>query len=594
MPPLAIDGPALTIRKFKKDKLTLEQLVKFGAISPEGAEILQIIGRVRCNVLISGGTGSGKTTLLNCLTQFIEHDERVITCEDAAELQLQQPHVVRLETRPPNIEGEGQVTMRELVRNCLRMRPERIIVGEVRGPEAFDLLQAMNTGHDGSMGTLHANNPREALSRCESMITMGGFSLPSRTIREMICASIDVIVQAARLRDGSRRITHITEVMGMEGDTIITQDVFLYDMIGEDANGKIIGTASLDRHRTSALLGTRAILRRREAARGRARRRRSRRATSEERADEHPNARTGLSRLHRHRRPGLGLHLSDAVGREEGRVAPRLDRAARTRAARQADKNQRSRREQVEGSLKELEARRQKEKSVPLAHAPRAGRAELDDRRNSGSYPAFSRSRSFVAAFWIGGGLLGGVGMAFAAGFGLPRWMLGYLKKRREKAFLKALPDAVDVIVRGIKAGLPLFESIKVVAADAPEPLKSEFLAIIETQTIGMPLGEACARLFERMPVPEANFFGIVIAIQQKSGGNLSEALGNLSKVLRDRKKMAEKIQAMSMEAKASAGIIGSLPPIVMLLVWISTPDYISLLWTHPTGQFMLVAASAG
>lgn len=248
VPPLAIDGPALTIRKFKKDKLTLDQLVKFGAISPEGSEILQIIGRVRCNVLISGGTGSGKTTLLNCLTQFIEHDERVITCEDAAELQLQQPHVVRLETRPPNIEGEGQVTMRELVRNCLRMRPERIIVGEVRGPEAFDLLQAMNTGHDGSMGTLHANNPREALSRCESMITMGGFSLPSRTIREMICASIDVIIQAARLRDGSRRITHITEVMGMEGDTIITQDLFLYDMVGEDANGHIIG-----RHRSTGI-----------------------------------------------------------------------------------------------------------------------------------------------------------------------------------------------------------------------------------------------------------------------------------------------------------------------------------------------------
>jgi tight adherence protein B len=196
---------------------------------------------------------------------------------------------------------------------------------------------------------------------------------------------------------------------------------------------------------------------------------------------------------------------------------------------------------------------------------------------------------SFAIAMLAGGGLLAAVGLAFAAGFGLPRWGLSYLKTRREKAFLKALPDAVDVIVRGIKAGLPLFESIKVVAADAPEPLKGEFLAIIETQAIGMPLGDACARLFERMPVPEANFFGIVIAIQQKSGGNLSEALGNLSKVLRDRKKMAEKIQAMSMEAKASAGIIGSLPPIVMLLVYLSTPEYISLLWTHPTGQLMLV-----
>ncbi|CDP50625.1 CpaF family protein [Paradevosia shaoguanensis] len=247
-PPLSIDGAALTIRKFKKDKLTLQQLVKYASISPEGAEVLRILGRVRANVLISGGTGSGKTTLLNCLTAFIERDERVITCEDSAELQLQQPHVVRLETRPPNLEGEGEITMRDLVKNCLRMRPERIIVGEVRGPEAFDLLQAMNTGHDGSMGTLHANSPREALSRLESMITMGGYSLPSRTIREMITSSIDVIVQAARLRDGSRRITHISEVLGMEGDVIVTQDIFVYDILGEDSNGQLIG-----RHRSTGI-----------------------------------------------------------------------------------------------------------------------------------------------------------------------------------------------------------------------------------------------------------------------------------------------------------------------------------------------------
>ena len=247
-PPLAIDGPALTIRKFKKDKLTLDQLTRFGSISPEGAKILQIIGRVRCNVVVSGGTGSGKTTLLNCLTRYIDDDERIITCEDAAELQLQQPHVVRLETRPPNLEGQGQVTMRDLIKNCLRMRPERIIVGEVRGPEAFDLLQAMNTGHDGSMGTLHANSPRECLARIESMIAMGGFSLPSKTLREMIAGSIDVVVQAARLRDGSRRITHITEVMGMEGDVITTQDLFVYDVVGEDPNGKLIG-----RHRSTGV-----------------------------------------------------------------------------------------------------------------------------------------------------------------------------------------------------------------------------------------------------------------------------------------------------------------------------------------------------
>ena len=240
-PPLAIDGPALTIRKFKKDKLTLDQLVKFGSISPEGAEILQIIGRVRCNTVISGGTGSGKTTLLNCLTRYIDQDERIITCEDSAELQLQQPHVVRLETRPPNLEGEGQITMTDLVKNCLRMRPERIIVGEVRGAEVFDLLQAMNTGHDGSMGTIHANTPRECLNRIESMIAMGGFSLPAKTVREIIVGSVDVIVQASRLRDGSRRITHITEVLGLEGDVITTQDLFVYKLDGEDAKGNLIG-----------------------------------------------------------------------------------------------------------------------------------------------------------------------------------------------------------------------------------------------------------------------------------------------------------------------------------------------------------------
>jgi len=240
-PPLSIDGPALTIRKFKKDKLRLADLVNFQSISPAGAKVLQIIGACQCNIVISGGTGSGKTTLLNALTGFIHPDERIITCEDAAELQLQQPHVVRLETRPPNLEGKGKITMADLVKNCLRMRPERIIVGEVRGPEAFDLLQAMNTGHDGSMGTLHANSPREALSRLESMITMGGFSLPAKTIREMIVGSVDVIVQAARLRDGSRRITKITEVIGMEGDVIVTQDLIVYEMDGEDADGNIIG-----------------------------------------------------------------------------------------------------------------------------------------------------------------------------------------------------------------------------------------------------------------------------------------------------------------------------------------------------------------
>lgn len=240
IPPLAVDGAAMTIRKFKKDKLTLEKLLEYGSMTPSCAKLIMAIGRCRVNVLVSGGTGSGKTTMLNCLTRYIEAGERVITCEDACELQLQQPHVVRLETRPPNLEGVGEITMRDLVRNCLRMRPERIIVGEVRGPEAFDLLQAMNTGHDGSMGTVHANNPREAISRMENMIAMGGLNLPQKAVREQIASAVNVIIQVQRLRDGSRKTTHVTEVTGMEGDVVTMQDLFSLEILGEDDNGKLI------------------------------------------------------------------------------------------------------------------------------------------------------------------------------------------------------------------------------------------------------------------------------------------------------------------------------------------------------------------
>ena len=266
-PPLSIDGAALTIRKFRKDKLTLDQLVRFGSISPAGAEILKIIGRVRCQRADLRRHGLGQDDAAQLPHAVHRPGERIVTCEDAAELQLQQPHVVRLETRPANLEGAGQITMRDLVRNCLRMRPERIIVGEVRGPEAFDLLQAMNTGHDGSMGTLHANSPREALSRIESMISMGGYTLPVKTVREMIASSIDVIIQAARLRDGSRRITHITEVVGMEGDVIITQDLYRLRHHRRGRAGQAQGPPPLDRHRPPALLGARPRIQRGAAPR---------------------------------------------------------------------------------------------------------------------------------------------------------------------------------------------------------------------------------------------------------------------------------------------------------------------------------------
>jgi pilus assembly protein CpaF len=242
IPPLAIDGPSVSIRKFSKKLITLDTMAAQANISPEMATLLKIAARCRLNILISGGTGSGKTTLLNALSRMIDSAERTVTIEDAAELQLQQPHVVRLETRPPNLEGSGEITMRDLLRNALRMRPDRIILGEIRGAEALDVLQAMNTGHDGSMSTIHANRPREALTRLENMVGMTGINLPSRAVRTQIAAAVHLICQVNRMRDGVRRVTHIMEVVGMEGDTITTQELFTYQFEGESSDGKLQGS----------------------------------------------------------------------------------------------------------------------------------------------------------------------------------------------------------------------------------------------------------------------------------------------------------------------------------------------------------------
>ena len=241
IPPLSIDGPVVSIRRFGADPLRMSALIENNALTKDIADMLQMCVNARLNCLISGGTGAGKTTLLNALSAFIPEDERIVTIEDSAELQLQQPHVVRLETRPPNIEGKGEVTQRELVKNSLRMRPDRIVIGEVRGGEAIDMLQAMNTGHDGSLTTIHANTPRDALARLETMIQMTGMRLSDRAMRQQVASALDLVVQVARLSDGSRRITSISEITGMEGETITMQEIFMYERTGVDKEGKVIG-----------------------------------------------------------------------------------------------------------------------------------------------------------------------------------------------------------------------------------------------------------------------------------------------------------------------------------------------------------------
>lgn len=241
IPPLSLIGPTITIRKFFRDPLTIDDLVRLGTLTPQMAQFLEACVKSRLNVVVSGGTGSGKTTTLNVLSSFIPNDERIVTIEDAAELQLRQEHVIILESRPPNIEDRGAITIRDLVRNSLRMRPDRIVIGEVRSGEALDMLQAMNTGHDGSLTTGHANSPRDMLSRLETMVLMAGMDLPVRAIREQISSAVDLIIQQNRLRDGSRRVTHITEVQGMEGDVITMQDIYTFRQLGVDSDGKIKG-----------------------------------------------------------------------------------------------------------------------------------------------------------------------------------------------------------------------------------------------------------------------------------------------------------------------------------------------------------------
>ncbi|HEV2860802.1 MAG TPA: CpaF family protein [Pyrinomonadaceae bacterium] len=241
IPPLSLDGPVLSIRRFGKEPLRMAKLIEIGAVTKDIAEMFEMCVRARLNVIISGGTGAGKTTMLNALSAYIPEDERIVTIEDSAELQLQQPHVVRLETRPANIEGRGEVTQRDLVKNALRMRPDRIVIGEVRGGESIDMLQAMNTGHDGSLTTIHANTPRDAIARLETMIQMTGMRLSDRAMRQQIASAIDLVIQAARLSDGTRRITAISEITGMEGETITMQEIFQFERKGVDKDGKVIG-----------------------------------------------------------------------------------------------------------------------------------------------------------------------------------------------------------------------------------------------------------------------------------------------------------------------------------------------------------------
>ena len=558
-------------------------MARQGNISPDMATVLKVAGRCRLNILISGGTGSGKTTLLNAMSRMIDHGERTVTIEDAAELQLQQPHVVRLETRPANIEGEGEITMRHLVKNALRMRPDRIILGEIRGEEAIDMLQAMNTGHDGSMGTIHSNTPRDALTRLENMVAMSGFKLPAEAVREQI----------------------------QSGDPPHHPDQPPARRQAADHPGdRDHRDGGRGRHHPGPL---------QVHLRGREERRQRRRPV---RVQQPAPALHAARRVLRPRHPadggdgmsfdlivafaifiaavavviGLGLFVITVVLRMQHMHRKRLARVGRRRMSGRLDLDDARLmlvRQKTESNLvvKLTEALA---KFIPLLDTARLRanfrRAGLD--WSVATFVAISLGLGGCST--VGGYLLSGKPFMVCVVPGLFLGMLladrfvKFRGDRRANRFMKQLPDAIDTIIRGIRSGLPVIECIGGVGQEFDDPVGGHFQAISERVMLGETLDGALWRVARVIDKPEMDFFAISIAIQVETGGSLSEALGNLADLLRARERMKLKIKAISSEAKASAMIIGALPFMMLALLMMMSPDYIMTLFTDPRGQIML------
>ena len=579
--PIGVDGPLVSIRKFSKKPLQPQQAGRGRRAAPADGGSAGAAVKARITTIISGGTGSGKTTMLNALSAFISEKERLITIEDAAELQLQQPHVGRMETRPPNIEGKGEIRQRELVKNALRMRPDRIILGECRGEEAFDMLQAMNTGHEGSMATIHANTPRDAISRLEQMIGMAGLPMTVASIRGQIAGAIQLIVQLQRQSDGKRKVTSIAEITGLEGDIIQMQEIFKFVRTGTGADGAVLGPFRRDRH--PAALPRRARQSGHQVARHLFRPR-----AGAYNVRHQLQFRPGLFVLSPGRRLGGDVcrrRLSAAARRS---LLPQEHQPPAARRRRQADRESvlvqlRRERGLTSGGEYRLPLINLNQLLLqsgltlgftPADHVHRH-RHGGDLRRPAGVRPRHSRTRSIGALF---SGLL------------LPLLLLKLLRWRRQKKFSAQFPDAIDIIVRSLRAGHPVPIAITMVAREMPDPAGSEFGIVVDEITYGADLETAMRNLYFRVGTDDLPLFVTAVAIQGSTGGNLGEILENLSGVIRQRFKMRRKIRALAAEGRASALILSSLPICIFAAIQLSTPEFYASVWHESMTKIALGA----
>ena len=595
IPPLAVDGSLLTIRKFSVDPFESDDLVSLGTLTRSVADLLAGCVKGRLNILVSGGTGAGKTTTLNVLSGFVPGDERMVTIEDAAELQLHQEHVLRLESRPPNIEGRGEVKIRDLVRNALRMRPDRIVVGEIRDAAALDMLQAMNTGHDGSICTVHANSPRDVLSRVETMVLMAGVDLPMRAIREQIASAIDLIVHQTRFRDGSRRVTQLTEVVGMEGDIITTQDLFMFDHShGMDDYGRILGTLEIHRHPTQIP---------RQAPRPRHPRRhhhfRLRTAAAVTAMSSTLVLVAGLVAIF----CSLCVIVAAAVGAVTKRPSEE------TRVLRRLSIYTVSGGQQPVHVSTEASAARLGESVLARSAVDLVGRvvrrgsfdAAIDRRLDAAGLPLRTAEWTLLhIGVGVGVSLIfllasGGRLLATTLGlvFGLagPWLFLSLRQGRRERAFLAQLPDTLQLIAGSLQAGYSLPQAMDSVVREGRPPISDEFNRALIEARLGMPAEDAMDAIAARMDSQDFSWIVMAIRIQREVGGNLAELLGTVASTLRDRESQRRQVAALSAEGRLSGWILGMLPVVFTSYLALAKPAYLAQLF-NPRGYLMLAAAA--